>query len=128
MNHKPDKPPRRFVLPSGQRVEVVNLERDAHAPRPLHTCLQCSSPLVQPLRWRELGDPGWELILHCPNCDWLAAGLVTEAEIERLEDELDAGLAEMLADLRRLTQANMADEIDRFMSAVELGLILPEDF
>jgi hypothetical protein len=34
----------------------------------------------------------------------------------------------MLADLRRLTQANMAEEIERFTSALQSDLILPEDF
>ena len=34
----------------------------------------------------------------------------------------------MLADLQRLAQANMADEIDRFISALRADLILPEDF
>ena len=34
----------------------------------------------------------------------------------------------MLADLKRLTQANMAEEIDRFIGALNADLILPEDF
>ena len=41
---------------------------------------------------------------------------------------LDDGLAEMLADLKRLTQANMAEEIDRFVTALRADFILPEDF
>ena len=34
----------------------------------------------------------------------------------------------MLSDLRRLTQSNMAEEIERFTSALEGDLVLPEDF
>ena len=34
----------------------------------------------------------------------------------------------MLADLQRLTQANMAEEIERFVAALDADLILPEDF
>ena len=34
----------------------------------------------------------------------------------------------MLSDLRRLTQANMAEEIERFAAALDADLILPEDF
>jgi hypothetical protein len=34
----------------------------------------------------------------------------------------------MLNDLRRLTQANMAEEIDRLSTALQTDLILPEDF
>jgi len=49
-------------------------------------------------------------------------------QIDRLEEKLDDGLAEMLADLKRLTQANMAEEIDRFINALNADFILPEDF
>ena len=34
----------------------------------------------------------------------------------------------MLSDLRRLTQANMSEDIDRFVAALRADLILPEDF
>ena len=34
----------------------------------------------------------------------------------------------MIADLHRLTQANMADDIEWFVSALQADLILPEDF
>jgi hypothetical protein len=34
----------------------------------------------------------------------------------------------MLSDLRRLTHANMAEEIERFAAALHTDLILPEDF
>ena len=34
----------------------------------------------------------------------------------------------MLGDLRRLTQANMAEEIERFARALDSDVILPEDF
>ena len=41
----------------------------------------------------------------------------TSEQVEELEDQLDEGLAELLGDLQRLTQANMADEVDRFSRA-----------
>jgi hypothetical protein len=34
----------------------------------------------------------------------------------------------MIADLQRLTQANMAADVDRFVLALDAGFILPEDF
>ncbi len=34
----------------------------------------------------------------------------------------------MLSDLRRLTQSNMAEEIERFTAALQDDLVLPEDF
>ena len=48
--------------------------------------------------------------------------------MHELEDQLDEGLADMLRDLQRLTQANMADQIERFVAALHADLILPEDF
>jgi hypothetical protein len=51
-----------------------------------------------------------------------------QEQVDRLEEKLDEGLAEMLTDLRRLTQANMAEEIERFAGALHQNFILPEDF
>jgi hypothetical protein len=119
----------RIVLPSGRRIEVVRFREDAAADRrPLHICPECSSSLVQPVYWSEASADHWELLLSCPNCEWSSEGTYTQAEVEELEDRLEEGLADMLADLQRLAQANMADEIDRFAHALEANLILPEDF
>jgi hypothetical protein len=119
----------RIVLPSGRRIEVVRFQEDpATDRRPLHVCPECSSTLVQPVYWSEASDEHWELLLTCPNCEWQTDGVYSQAEVEELEDRLEEGLADMLADLQRLAQANMADEIDRFVYALGADLILPEDF
>jgi hypothetical protein len=119
----------RIVLPSGRKIEVVRFHED-HATdrRPLHICPDCSSSLVQPVYWSEASEDHWELLLSCPNCEWNAEGIYSQAEVEELEDRLEEGLADMLGDLQRLAQANMADEIDRFVQALDANLILPEDF
>ena len=39
---------------------------------------------------------------------------MTSDQVDAFEEHLDQGLADMLGDLRRLTQANMAEEIERF--------------
>ncbi len=96
--------------------------------RPLHICGHCHAPLVQPLSWSETGDEHWELELICPNCEWTTTGIYSQAEVEELEDRLEEGLSEMLADLQRLAQANMSEEIDRFVTALCGDMILPEDF
>jgi hypothetical protein len=120
----------RIVLPSGRKIEVVRFHDDATnlACRPLHICGDCHAPLVQPVAWAETDDEQWDLQLLCPNCGWAGNGIYTQTEVEELEDRLEAGLSDMLADLHRLAQANMADEIDRFVSALDAGVILPEDF
>jgi|SRR5579884_786952 len=120
----------RIVLPSGRKIEVVRFEDDSPRVerRPLHVCPECSSELVQPVAWSETEDERWELDLRCPNCQWLGEGVFDQTEVEELEERLDDGLAAMLGDLHRLTQANMVEEVDRFVAALQADLILPEDF
>jgi hypothetical protein len=119
---------RRIVLPSGRSIEVVRFEAEDATRRGLHICPGCDSELVQPVCWSEAEDYRWQLTLECPNCGWLEDGIYQREQIDRLEEKLDDGLAEMLADLKRLTQANMAEEIDRFINALNADFILPEDF
>jgi hypothetical protein len=120
----------RIVLPSGRKIEVVRFEDEAaeQETRPLHICPDCDSSLVQPLSWTETDDEHWELTLSCPNCEWREDGVYGQLRIEDLEDRLEDGLADLLDDLHRLAQANMADEIERFVRGLEADLILPEDF
>lgn len=120
---------RRIVLPSGRTIEVVRFHEVGEAPaRALHLCPDCSSDLVQPVAWSEAPGGRWILLLSCPNCFWEKEGLFDEEQVHALEDQLDQGLADMLRDLKRLTQANMADQLERFAAALRADLILPEDF
>jgi hypothetical protein len=119
---------RRIVLPSGRSIEVIRFNEENAATRELHICPSCVSDLVQPLSWAETADARWRLTLECPNCGWTEHGTYERTQVERLEDRLDEGLADMISDLQRLTQANMAADVDRFIGALEADLILPEDF
>jgi hypothetical protein len=118
---------RRIVLPSGRSIEVVRFQLDEEAGG-LHVCPSCGCHLVQPIDWHEAPRGFWDLTLHCPNCDWLEEGMFDQDQVDALEERLDTGLTEMLADLRRLTQSNMAEEIERFTTALQGDLVLPEDF
>lgn len=129
MSHNPDHHSiRRIVLPSGRTIEVVRFYLDETDAPGLHICPECDSHLVQPIDWAEAPEGLWELILHCPNCDWVDEGLFDQDQVDALEEKLDDGLTEILSDLRRLTQSNMTEEIERFASALHADLILPEDF
>lgn len=120
----------RIVLPSGRKIEVVRFEDETKSTetQALHVCPDCQSHLVQPIAWAETEDEQWELELSCPNCRWSTEGVFDQYAVEDLEESLDEGLAAMLADLHRLTQANMVEEVDRFVAAIQADLILPEDF
>ncbi len=119
---------RRIVLPSGRSIEVVRFYVDDTETAGLHVCPECGSQLVQPVDWHEAPQGFWELILNCPNCGWLDEGVFDQDQVDALEEKLDDGLADILADLRRLTQSNMAEEIERFAAALARDLVLPEDF
>lgn len=96
--------------------------------RALHVCPQCDSELVQPVAWSAGGPDRLELTRRCPNCEWAHTGTHEREQVEALEEYLDQGVTEMLADLRRLTYVNMSDEISRFATALDADQILPEDF
>ena len=120
---------RRIVLPSGKSIEVVRFHQVEKTAKPgLHECPECASELVQPIEWAEAPQGRWELTLHCPNCDWITEGLFESEQVHQLENKLDDGLADMLRDLRRMTHANMSEEIERSTTALRVDLILPEDF
>ena len=134
---------RRVVLPSGKTIEVVYFEehpamRQAAPPAAppaeptehgdLHMCGTCNSDLVYPVEWEEAGSTHWQVSLRCPNCEWTGTGIFEQAAVERFDEELDRGTEALVSDLRRLVQANMEGEIERFVQALEVDAVLPEDF
>jgi hypothetical protein len=133
------QPVKRVVLPSGRTIEVVLLSPAEAAPAPaqhppaesdqdLHVCLGCSSELVYPVEWEESGPDNWSVLLHCPNCDLHREGIFSQETVEAFDEELDRGADLLAGDYKRLMRANMADEIERFVGALNAGAILPEDF
>jgi hypothetical protein len=136
---------RRVVLPSGKTIEVVYFEEhpaltgasapvatppaiDTTSETDLHVCGSCNSDLVYPLEWEEAGATHWEVTLRCPNCEWTGTGVFEQLVVERFDEELDRGTEAVVADLRRLMAANMEEEIDRFVRALAVDALLPEDF
>ena len=99
-------------------------ERSPAAAEGLHVCGACGSRLVHPT-W---GDEPGEVALTCPNCEWSRVGHFEQRVVNQLERELKRGGAELETDLALLTRANMVDEIDRFVRALDADAILPIDF
>jgi hypothetical protein len=98
------------------------------APSQLHICFHCAGELVYPLDWSEEGPRHWRIVLRCPECESRREGVFDQTAVERLDDELDRGSSALLGDLRRMTHANMSEEIEFFARALEADLILPSDF
>ena len=128
MSH--DHSVRHITFSSGRSIEVVRFDGRQEAPADgcLHICQDCNSELVQPVEWHATSDDRWELTLYCPNCDWTCRGIYRQGQLEQLEEQLDLGVEPIMRDLKRLTSANMADEIERFAQALAADLILREDF
>ena len=125
---------KRVALPSGKTIEVVYFDQPA-GPTPealqrqeLHICPDCDVRLVYPVHWTEVDRASWEVTLRCPNCEWLHTGIFDQETVERFDEELDRGTDSLVDDLKRLIQANMEEDIERFAHALARDHILPEDF
>jgi hypothetical protein len=117
----------------GQQNEAVKREElqqaDAGcAPDLLHVCFNCSGELVYPLDWSEEGLRHWRIVLRCPECESRREGVFEQGTVELLDDELDRAASVLLGDLRRMTHANMSEEVDFFVRALDADLIVPSDF
>jgi hypothetical protein len=126
---------RRVVLPSGRAIEVVYYETLPPQPAPaavpaaeLHVCPDCERGLVYPVEWEEVSATDWEVVLRCPNCEWNDVGVYDQRTVDRFDEQLDIGTEILMRDLKRLTRANMEEELERFASALGSDAILPEDF
>lgn len=140
MSNSPDHHSvRRVVLPSGKTIEVIYFEDAPALALPvaasssthvdgLHVCPHCASELVQPADFDEAGPRHWEMTLLCPECQWTGGGIFDQDRVDSFEEELDRGTEVLVRDLKRLMQANMEDEIDRFVRALRADAILPIDF
>jgi hypothetical protein len=132
---------KRVTLPSGKTIEVVYFADEVLADeqvepaqplsqpqQDLHVCVECDAELVYPVQWEEAGTEHWSVLLHCPNCSVYREGVFTQENVELFDEELDRGADALARDYKRLMRANMADEIERFVGALEAGAIWPEDF
>jgi hypothetical protein len=131
---------RHVRLPSGKTVEVVVVtgtpspahDTARHAERALykdlHVCPDCESQLLQPRERQHVGGDSWQLELGCANCEWHLCDVFERAEVEAFDEEAEEGTQMLLRDLRWLSAANMEDEVERFVEAINADQILPFDF
>ena len=67
-------------------------------------------------------------MLRCPECEARREGVFEQAVVEELDEQLDQATGALLSDLKQLTQANMEDEVEFFIRALDADLIVPSDF
>jgi hypothetical protein len=94
----------------------------------LHDCINCRSALVYPIQWEPAGGDQWSVLLRCPECEVHRLGVFSQADLDRLDEELDRGDAALRDAYAALVKENMAAEVEVFSRALTAGAILPEDF
>jgi hypothetical protein len=129
----------RVQLPSGKQIDVVYRDQQqttaetkapdsVSVPDPLHVCFHCAGELAYPLDWAEEGPRHWRIVLRCPECEARREGVFEQGVVEDLDEQLDQATSALLNDLQQLTQANMEDEVEFFIRALDADLIVPSDF
>lgn len=133
-NESPDihprapKPPQVAAPSAAPEQEPAETAGNAVTPEELHICFNCHGELVYPLDWCEEGLRHWRIVLRCPDCESRREGVFEQAVVELLDDELDRAAGALLGDLRRMTHANMSEEVEFFVKALDADLITPADF
>jgi hypothetical protein len=102
--------------------------REARTQEDLHICPSCDSSLVFPTDWAPAAGRRWSVDLRCPECEWNGGGTYAQAIVDRFDEALDDGTEALLRDLNLLTRANMEEQVDAFVTALNADQILPEDF
>ncbi len=137
---------KRIALPGGKFIEVVVFGGEAteHLELPvteqdatvatateqqdLHVCPECAGDLVYPVGWEERRGDAWEITLRCPDCEWWHTGEYNDDIVERFDDALNDGTEDLLASLRTFARANMEEDVERLVEAIQSDMILPMDF
>jgi hypothetical protein len=134
---RPQHVVRTVDLPSGKTLEVVypeagepftRLRPALPQDRDLCLCEACDSDLVEPVEWESAGGECWRVALRCPNCEHTSEGVFSQECVDRYDERLDDGTGALVADLKRLEHAAMAEHVERFAGALAADAIVPEDF
>lgn len=122
----------KVVLPSGKTIDVVSFDsgegRELSRDLDLEICTACGSHLVYPVSWSAIESDYWKIELRCPECEHRWSGTYHDRDAQRFDAKLDAATETIVADLRRMVRAEMEDSVERFVTALDAGAILPEDF
>jgi hypothetical protein len=114
---------------SMERPRTVQVGQRYQAPEAdLCECGRCGSQLVQPLAMHRYDACWWYVERRCPECDWTSTDRVHDRAVARLDEELDAGRASMVALLRAIERNEMERDVECFAHALVLDHVLPEDF
>jgi hypothetical protein len=96
--------------------------------RSLADCPACGAHFVHPVEWSPKDDEHWWMLLRCGACHECREAIVDNLDAADFDRDLDIAQARMRREAERLSQELLADEAERFATALELDLIGAEDF
>ncbi|MGB3953262.1 MAG: hypothetical protein WBK99_09055 [Solirubrobacterales bacterium] len=126
MNPRKDKTRKQAARRPARPARVA--DQVAHQIEDVSHCPSCECDMVYPIDWEQASGDHWRVTLRCPNCEDVCQGVMDEELIEKFDCLLDRGTDSLVRDLRNLTYANMATEINSFVAALDGDFVLPEDF
>jgi hypothetical protein len=94
----------------------------------LTDCLACGSSVVNPVDWHTHDESRWWVLLRCGECGWSREAIITDAEAEQLERDLEPGLRKIAKAEAKLDRERMVCEGEVFLAALRRDLIGPADF
>jgi hypothetical protein len=97
-------------------------------PASLADCPACGADFVHPVEWRPEDADRWWMLLRCGACNARREAMVGNLDAARFDRDLDIAEARMRRKADLLSREQLAEEIDRFATALELDLIDAEDF
>jgi len=91
-------------------------------------CAVCGSSLVNPVDWHTHDESRWWVLLRCGECAWSRVAIITDAEAERFERDLEPGLRKIAKAAAKLDRERMLWEGEIFLAALQRDLIDSADF
>jgi transcription elongation factor Elf1 len=94
----------------------------------LHECPLCHDDFVVPVEAEALDQGRWDLRLRCGQCGTYRDVVVSDDIANRYSLDLDRGMAQIAAELKRQDHERMTAEARVFIAALENDLIDGGDF
>lgn len=132
----------RIILAEGQILDLVCFDNNEAADdvieeimnelqkrkQELQTCPLCKSNLVYPVERSQVNDAEWRVLMLCPNCLCKREMVVDRETVRELLKAARIGREYLMKELDSMQKKNMAEESDKFISALNRDHILPIDF
>lgn len=94
----------------------------------LADCPACGADFVHPLEWSPEDSERWWMLLRCGACHTHREAIVSNLDAAQFDRDLDMAVARIRHEAETLSREQLAEEAERFVTALELDLICAEDF